>query len=705
MSNTKKPQHQAVLAIAAELEKKLETLAQTNASIHSEDNDKPGTSSYSKLFNKVKDRVLREFERLRSNLPIDASIVVPVYNHLDSTLRCLESLSKQKSKYNIEVIVVDDASTDQTSTIIPSIPGVNYLRNKKNVGFVGSCNKGAKAAKGKAIIFLNNDTVVLGNWLDALLNRLQDPSIGIVGSKLIMQDGETLQEAGGIIFNNQAHYGDVCWSYGKFYDANRYDFNFLRDVDYVSGASLAIDRKLFLKLGGFDTRYSPGYYEDTDLAMAVRKAGKRVVYEPHSVLVHAEGTTAGTDTSGSGMKRFQPINREKFRKKWARELKKNHYPAKTLPVIAASSRKPKHMLIVDTIVPEHDKDSGSLRMFNIIKAAIRDGYVVTFFPDNLVASHGYTPELQAMGVEVVYGVLTPRLFYKYRRDMYDVIILSRPLAALWHLEYCQAYQPKAKVFYDTVDLHYLRIGRQAVVDNKPSLDREAEQWRQVEYYLMDNTDATIVVSPQEQIILKKEKPGLKTFVISNINPQRPEFAKQSLNFDQRSGLLFIGTYAHTPNRDAATWFVTKVLPLIHKKLPDVEVTLLGSKVTSAIAKLASDKVRVPGYVQWAEPYFYESRVFISPIRYGAGVKGKLSQALACGTPIVSTPMGIEGMSLQNQKECMIAEDPQAFADAVVKLYTDKRLWQRIQTKANRVYEASFSEEAGFKALRHAIKQT
>jgi len=633
--------------------------------------------------------------RRKGNEPPLVSIIIPVFNKAAYTVGCLESLSHQKSRFSFEVIVVDNASSDLTPQLVGSTPGVRYIRNKTNRGFVDGCNDGVAQARGKIVVLLNNDTVVLGNWLDALVERLEsDPSIGLVGSKLVYPNGE-LQEAGGILFSDASG-----WNFGKHLKANDFEFNFCRDVDYCSGASIAFYRSDFNKLKGFDRRFAPAYYEDADLAMNMRyKLGKRVVYEPNSVLVHIEGGTAGTNTA-SGFKRYQAINHAKFQKKWAKELARYHYAPGTNPLLAARAGKPKRLLIVDSIVPEHNRDSGSLRMFQIIKASIALGYAVTFFADNRVATLPYTPQLQAMGVEVVYGGgLTLQDFYKGRTNIYDAVILSRPTIAIWHLEYCKAYQPKAHLIYDTVDLHYLRIERQAQTEAKPKLHAEAAKWQQLEYYLMDHTDATILVSYEELRLLKAAKPGLNIYTVSNINP-RPIQTKQTA-FADRAGLIFMGDYSRMPNYTAALWLVKDILPLIRKQLPDVTLTLMGSN-PAAIQKLAGPYVTVTGFVEDKDPYYNQARVFVCPLRYGAGVKGKVSESIAYGLPVVSTAIGTEGMHLQHGVSCLEAETPQELASAVVKLYNDQKLWATVQTNAQQVYDDYFSEKAGIEALRHAL---
>ena len=210
-----------------------------------------------------------------------------------------------------EVIVVDDHSTDDTHEIIGRIPGLVYLRGETNAGFIASCNRGAAAARGKYLVFLNNDTTVTEGWLSALRETFEfEPQAGLVGSKLVYPDGR-LQEAGGIIWRDGSG-----WNRGKFQDPTKPEFNYLREVDYCSAASLMIPAALFADLGGFDPKYAPAYYEDTDLAFKVRQGGRKVLYQPLSVVLHHEGVTSGTDTS-SGTKQYQEVNRATFATAWS----------------------------------------------------------------------------------------------------------------------------------------------------------------------------------------------------------------------------------------------------------------------------------------------------------------------------------------------------------------------------------------------------
>ena len=238
------------------------------------------------------------------------SIIIPVHGKLDYTLACLASVAEHAGQTPLEIIVVDDASPDDSADTLAAIPGLHLLRNERNLGFVGSCNAGAAAARGRWLLFLNNDTQVTAGWLEALLGTFDDfDRAGLVGARLVYPDGR-LQEAGGLVFSDGSG-----WNYGRLDDPANPAYSYARPTHYCSGAAIMLEKQLFDRLGGFDDRYAPAYYEDTDLAFKVRHAGLQVVYQPAATVIHFEGVTSGTDT-GSGIKRYQVINQDKFVAAW-----------------------------------------------------------------------------------------------------------------------------------------------------------------------------------------------------------------------------------------------------------------------------------------------------------------------------------------------------------------------------------------------------
>ncbi|HKX57644.1 MAG TPA: glycosyltransferase, partial [Xanthomonadales bacterium] len=247
------------------------------------------------------------------------SIIIPVFNKWAYTAACLRSLASSNNLPALEVILLDDHSRDETAELAQQVNGLRYLRNSKNLGFVGSCNRGLEVARGEYTVLLNNDTQVLDGWLDALLETFEKfPDTGLAGAQLLYPDG-SLQEAGGIIFNDGSG-----WNYGKHDDADKPEYHCVREVDYCSGACIMLRTAVFRELNGFDARYAPAYYEDTDLAFRVREAGLKVRYQPAARIIHFEGITSGTDLN-SGAKRYQQVNRGKFLQRWEAVLK--DYPA------------------------------------------------------------------------------------------------------------------------------------------------------------------------------------------------------------------------------------------------------------------------------------------------------------------------------------------------------------------------------------------
>jgi len=628
----------------------------------------------------------------------EVSIIIPVFNKLELTYNCLKSLQENVSEsIQYEVVVVDNNSTDK-SHLLANVRGLKYIRNAENMGFVEGCNIGAENSKGEYVVFLNNDAMVTPDWLESLLRTIKSSeTIGLVGSKILYPDGR-LQEAGGVIFKDGS--GS---NYGKFDHPDRYQYNYLREVDYCSGASIIIEKKLFDSFGGFDLLYAPAYYEDTDLAFKVRDHGLRVMYQPESVIYHIEGATAGTSTS-SGFKKYQAINRVKFIKRWRKTLQADHLSEKDLYLARDRSYK-KTALIVDEFLPRPDKDSGSVRMLRMIKLLQELDYKITFFPNHLAKDGKYTTNLEQMGVEVVYGPATFSKFIEQYGKFYDLVILSRPRIGTSFLELCQAYCTKAKIIYDTVDLHFLRLGRQVQYEEgemKKYYEDMAKKHEIIEKDLINNSDVALVVSKIEADLLQKD--GFDNVrVLSNIHEIND--SAYDIGFDKRKDLLFIGGYDHLPNQDAVQWFADKILPSIVKKIPTIKLHVVGSNLPEEIRKhLQLNKaVIIDGYVEDVSDLFKSARVFVAPLRYGAGVKGKVGQAIEYGVPVVSTSIGSEGMYLTNNESVLIADEVTDFANKVISLYKDSKTWNKLRSEAKKSLRTHFSLEAAKRDLETALK--
>ena len=622
---------------------------------------------------------------------VDVSIIIPVFNQLEYTHACLASLQAVQEQPRFEVIVVDDCSTDGTPEVMAQIRGVVHLRNDNNSGFIASCNAGAKRARGKYLVFLNNDTIVKAGWLTALLDTFKEElRVGIVGSKLLYPDGH-LQEAGGIIWRDASG-----WNYGKFDDPGKPEYNYLRDVDYCSAAALMVPKALFASAGGFDSRYAPGYYEDTDLAFKIRQAGYRVLYQPLSEVLHYEGATGGTDIS-TGAKKHQEINRSTFAEVWRNELAKR--PANGDVTFLHRPRTPsgKNILVIDHHLPMPDRDSGSLRMFQILKILRRLGHRVTFLPDNLADMPPYTSELQKRGIQVVHHPYVKRVrdYLISHGRMFDVVVLSRCDFARKHIADVRMHAPQSRIIFDTVDLHYLREQREAQLTQDPDVRRKAEERKLLEDYLIKEADETWVVSPVEQQMLQENWPHKSIQLVSNI----VDVTVPVTPFALRSDWLFIGGFQHRPNTDAVLFFVKEIYPLVRDRLPDAKFYIIGDKAPPEIVALASDRIIVAGLQRNVRSFFDSVRLSVSPLRFGAGVKGKINQSMAFGVPVVATSIAVEGMNLVDHEDVLVADGPQDFAHALIELYESEELWNQLSQNGIRKTRALYSTEAAREKLQ------
>jgi len=615
--------------------------------------------------------------------PPDVSIIIPVYNKALYTFNCLKSIVEHPGERSYEVTVVDDASSDETPRMMEEMKGISHLRSENNMGFVASCNRGAKGAKGRFLVFLNNDTMVTNGWLDALLETFDRfPQVGLAGGKLVYPDGR-LQEAGGVIWDDASG-----MNFGKWDDPERPEYNYVREVDYCSAACIAVPRDLFDSIGGFDTRYSPAYYEDTDLAMEVRKRGFRSLYQPFCTIVHFEGVTAGTDTS-SGVKRYQEVNRSKFLEKWREVLSRDHLPPSAPPYLFRERGYKGRILVVDHYVPTPDRDSGSLRLFSIMELMVEYGWKVIFWPDNFAKSEPYTGNLQRLGVEVYYG---PRSFSKEIRIMgnyLDAAFVARPHIAPGYIESLRM-ESKARIIYDSVDLRFVSEERRAKIEGDDAILDEARRWKDVELYLSKSSDKVVVVTRDEKEILEKEGVSEKVVVIPNIH----EVTEKIRPFGERKGLMFIGGFLHPPNIDAMLWFVREIFPVLREKLRDLKLTIVGSNPPREIKRLGSSDIEITGYVADVTPFFQGSRVFVSPLRYGAGLKGKIGQSLGFGLPVVTTSIGAEGFNVHDGRApFLVADRPKEFAEKVLDLYSNEALWNDLSRLGREFIRANFSREA------------
>jgi GT2 family glycosyltransferase len=609
------------------------------------------------------------------------SIIILTYDQTLLLKKNIESIKNKTTYSNYEIIVITN-NTDKNSDmwkLLKKLDCRSYLYDDE-YSFSKMNNFGASKADGEFLIILNDDTeIVSNNWIESFLRLAEDESVGAIGAKLLFTDG-LLQEAGCIFWKN-----GNAWNYGRGKNQDSPEFNYVRNVDYCSGSCLFVRKKIFDKIGGFDPNYHPAYAEDAELCFSIRQEGYQVLYQPMSVIIHHEGSTQGTKTT-QGIKSYQIRNMQKFSQKWKNVL--DTYREDSIPnsFFERNRKNGLNILIVDHYIPEPDKDSGSLRTFRLLGILSHLNHKVTFWPDNLRKTQPYALELQQKGIEVISGSNNFKNFLDERSNLYDVAIISRPHIAPKYIDQIKEKLPKCIIIYDTVDLHFLRMTRQFEQDQNASKS-EIDTIQDTELALMNKSDITVLTSEDEAKFLHSTHPDFRFVLLPNIHI----FEGKVPNFTSRENLMFIGNFQHPPNLDAASFLLDEIFPKIQQKLPNVKLYIIGPNPPDSIKKHESEFIHVLGYVKNIDEYFTKCKVNISPIRFGAGIKGKITQSLTRGLPVVTTTMGSEGIGLTDSISCMIADDAQSLADKVCHLYNDSSLWNKISSNGLQISQRYSAE--------------
>ena len=611
----------------------------------------------------------------------EVSIVIPTFNKAEYLYQCLKSILFH-TDLPYQVIIGDDCSKDLTPELLKKIRNIHVVKNEQNLDFIRTCNKGARFARGRYTLFLNNDVIVTPRWLSGLVSTIEQiPNCGAVGAKLVRPDGR-LQEAGSIIWQDGSATG-----YGRDDDPLKPEYCYRREVDYCSAACVLVRAELFRKVNGFDERYLPAYYEDSDLCLSIRELGYKVIYQPQVTVYHYEYGSRSFERA----KALMEANQQKLVQKWAGVVSQQYAYGNILK--ARDRRSGRRILVIDDQIPASYLGSGFPRAHKLIEFLCKSEFIVTFIPvGNSTAHEPTTQELQQSGVEVFYGnSFVPEALLRNRAGHYDAVIISRPHNGAKYLSLLRKCFPNARVIYDAEALFCLREFLKAEVEGRSLSDRQKRRMLRNELDIMNQADVVITVSEAEREIILRGKSHDNVVVWGHPHALH----EPTTLFSGRRDLLFVGGFisGHPPNTDAVRYFVKNLFPKILQKLPECRLFVVGSQPPESIRNLASERVIITGFVESLEEYYEKCRVFVAPIRFMAGVSLKLVEAMSYGIPTVASSIAASGLNLRDGEETLIGKEDEDFINKVVQLYENETLWYAIQRTAQNYIRQRCSPEA------------
>jgi glycosyltransferase involved in cell wall biosynthesis len=357
--------------------------------------------------------------------------------------------------------------------------------------------------------------------------------------------------------------------------------------------------------------------------------------------------------------------------------------------------------VISRHYPMTDRAAGHVRLHEVLKL-IREDHEVDFCAcegqsqiDRLGKRESDRYKKQLEDIRVRVSNKSPESFLRQKR--YDVVLFEFYHVAERYIDEARCRQPGAQIIIDSVDVHFARLYGKAEVTNRQADYKFAATVKKAELNTYKKADLVIAASQEDRAILLREHSTLPVAVIPIIHNILPIVDRSGM---RPESMIFVGNFEHEPNVDAMLYFCESVFPLIRKQIPTARLTIVGNRPPNVITQLASAAIEVPGYVKDTMPYLLTSHVSIAPLRYGGGMKGKIGEALACGLPVVTTSVGIQGFGLCPGKEVLVGDTPDEFALGVVTLMQSPELCEQLRIAGASLIRNNFSIEA----VRDVVKK-
>ena len=435
----------------------------------------------------------------------------------------------------------------------------------------------------------------------------------------------------------------------------------------------------------------------------MRELGYRTVYTPLSRVVHFEGGSNGTDVS-VGIKRHQEINRPTFRHRWMQACAGHGREGMDIDWVKDRGV-PLRALVIDAQTPTPDHDAGSYAAVQEKRLLQALGFKCTFVPQDLQWAGRYTQALQRMGVECLHApyVASVAQVLAERGREFDLVYITRYHVAQAQLTAVREFAPQARVVLMNADLHFLRELRGALAAGDAKALEAARQTRSDELAVMSKVDLVLTYTAVEEAVIQSH--NLDATVVGRC-PWVSSVADAVAPWAQRTGIAFLGGFAHSPNQEAVEWFLRHVWAALRAVLPDVQLHIYGSNAPPSLAALVSrhEGVILQGWVPQVATAYGAHRVFIAPLQSGAGIKGKVIGALAHGVPSVLSPVAAEGIAVAGGIDAMLADTPAQWVEAVVRIYRDEAAWKAMSARAQDFVRARHGFAQGVQQMQDSLQR-
>ncbi len=671
-----------------------------------------------------------------ASVEVDVSVIVPAFNKWALTRTCIASVvaASAAAGLRFEIIIADDCSTDETADAGERLPGVRVVRTQANVGFLRNCNHAAGHAGGKYIVLLNNDTIVLPGWLEALHAMMErDESIAIGGSKLLYPDG-TIQEAGGGLLASAegVSIGRAFFEAGELRPARRDEpvFDFERETDYLTGASIMVRVSFWQQAGGFDEAFDTAYCEDADLAMQARASGRRAVYQPRSEVVHLEHQSYAEAGDARHLD-LQRHNKALLQEKWRAVLARDHLPAgsgwvqvaahgeRTIPpaVLARRGRSDALRILYFSPFPSHPSNHGN-------QATIQQ----------------FARQFQALGHKVHFVVLKSGLFdtnaERAMRDAWDTLDVLPNTLALgadgapipfdgWYPQglgeriraLCARYEADVLLcsyVFQSKMLEYIPRYILKVIDTHDKMGNRYEMLRAkglpLEFFSCTPEEEGAYLRRADVVVARRQEEAdyfnavtgtASAMVVPHF--ESPRFVERRFTALERVAIV---ASANRINLAIVRDFLLAVERHLQGRHCPFVVTVAG-QVRDMVGSLPAPErkvfgapwVRLPGFVEDLDRFYAETDLVVSPVTIGTGINVKTVQAMAYGMPLLTTAWGSKGIDTDEPLHRL--QDLDALVEAMFELVDGPENLERLQARSRDAYQRFF--DASLTALDKVLE--